>query len=116
TAVSMRLMTPEYASPEQVRSEPITTASDVYSLGVLLYELVTGHRPYRITSRSQLELVRIICEEEPEKPSTVVARNDTVIAKDGETRVEITAESVSKNRDSQPDKLRRRLKGDIDNI
>jgi non-specific serine/threonine protein kinase/serine/threonine-protein kinase len=100
---------------EQVRGEPITTAS-TSTLGVLLYELVTGHRPYRITGRSQLDLVRVICEEEPEKPSTIVVRNDTVIAKDGETRIEITAESVSRNRDSQPDKLRRRLKGDIDNI
>jgi non-specific serine/threonine protein kinase/serine/threonine-protein kinase len=116
TISSMRLMTPEYASPEQVRGELITTASDTYALGVLLYELVTGHRPYRITSRSPVELIRIICEEEPEKPSTVVGRNETVRAKDGQTSAENTAELVSSNRDSQPDKLRRRLKGDIDNI
>jgi eukaryotic-like serine/threonine-protein kinase len=116
TAASMRLMTPEYASPEQVRGELITTASDTYALGVLLYELVTGQRPYRITSRSPIELVRVICEEEPEKPSTVVGRNETVSAQDGQTSVENTAELVSRNRHSQPDKLRRRLKGDIDNI
>jgi serine/threonine protein kinase len=82
----------------------------------LLYELVSGHRPYRSTGRSQLDLVRIICEEEPDKPSTAVVRNDPVTSRDGETTVEITAESVSENRGSQPDKLRRRLKGDIDNI
>src|SRR5207244_10363332 len=56
TAPAMRLMTPEYASPEQVRGEPITTASDVYSLGVLLYELLTGHRPYRLQSRAPHEI------------------------------------------------------------
>jgi len=51
TRTGLRLMTPEYASPEQIRGETITTASDVYALGVLLYELLTGHRPYRIASR-----------------------------------------------------------------
>ncbi|HWC77617.1 MAG TPA: serine/threonine-protein kinase, partial [Blastocatellia bacterium] len=116
TAASMRLMTPEYASPEQVKGEPITTATDIYSLGVLLYELLTGHRPYRIAGRSSLDWVKVICEEEPERPSTRVRRNETVIDKDGRTKVEITAESVSRNRDSQPDRLRRRLRGDLDNI
>jgi serine/threonine protein kinase len=74
----MQLMTPEYASPEQVRGEVITTASDVYSLGVLFYELLTGHRPYRLKSRLQNEIVRVICQEEPEKPSTVITRIEEV--------------------------------------
>ncbi|MEC9373341.1 MAG: serine/threonine-protein kinase, partial [Planctomycetota bacterium] len=73
TATEMRLMTPEYASPEQVRGEPITTASDVYSLGVLLYELLTGHRPYRLKSRLQAEIERIICDTEPDRPCTAVS-------------------------------------------
>jgi serine/threonine-protein kinase len=81
------LMTPQYASPEQVRGETITTASDVYSLGVLLYELLTGRRPYRLTSTAAAEVERAICYEEPEKPSAAAGRS-----------------------------LRRRLRGDLDNI
>ena len=65
-------MTPEYASPEQLRGEPITTASDVYSLGVVLYELLTGARPYHFKSRRPDEVARVICEEEPPRPSTVL--------------------------------------------
>ncbi|MFN7922236.1 MAG: tetratricopeptide repeat protein [Bryobacteraceae bacterium] len=71
TTHTERLMTPEYASPEQVRGEPITTATDVYSLGVLLYELLTGQRPFQFKSRTPLELERVICETEPARPSTV---------------------------------------------
>lgn len=67
-----RLMTPEYASPEQANEEPITTAADVYSLGVLLYFLLTGHRPYQIKGSSPLEIVRVISTEEPVPPSSVV--------------------------------------------
>ncbi|MGI8435539.1 MAG: serine/threonine protein kinase [Chthoniobacterales bacterium] len=62
-------MTPDYASPEQVRGESLTTASDVYSLGVLLYEMLTGERPYRLTTRNAGEISRAITEHEPVRPS-----------------------------------------------
>src|SRR5207253_8252472 len=64
------VMTPEYASPEQVRGENMTTASDVYSLGVVLYELLTGLRPYRLTSRRPEELSHAITEQTPAPPSS----------------------------------------------
>src|ERR1044072_2388840 len=66
------VMTPEYASPEQVMGEEVTTASDIYSLGVVLSELLTGQRPYRLKTRSQDEIVRAIKEEEPSRPSTAL--------------------------------------------
>src|SRR5438270_3055668 len=65
------VMTPEYASPEQVRGESMTTASDVYSLGVVLYELLTGQRPYRLTSRRPEEISRAITEQTPARPSSM---------------------------------------------
>src|SRR5438874_2144739 len=71
TATGLRPMTPYYASPEQIRAEPVTTATDVFSLGVVLYELLTGSSPYRLTNRSQHEIERAITEQEPTKPSTV---------------------------------------------
>ena len=69
TETQMRLMTPEYASPEQVCGGEITPSSDVYSLGVLLYEIATGTRPYKFSTRAPHEVARIICEEEPLSPS-----------------------------------------------
>ena len=68
--VATRVMTPAYASPEQVRGERVTPASDVYALGVLLYELLSGERPYRLQSHSSEEIARVVCYEEPPKPST----------------------------------------------
>jgi serine/threonine-protein kinase len=90
TVLGGRVMTPEYASPEQVRGEPVTTASDVYSLGVLLYELLTGHRPYELTSRRAEDVERVICDTDPPRPSTVVGRT--------------------------PARLRKSLAGDLDTI
>jgi serine/threonine protein kinase len=116
TGLITRPMTPDYASPEQVRGLPITTASDIYSLGVLLYELLTGHRPYRLKSHSPLEIERVICEEQPERPSTVVNRTEIISTSESPEPITISPESVSKTRDGQPDKLRRRLAGDLDNI
>jgi serine/threonine protein kinase/tetratricopeptide (TPR) repeat protein len=74
TRTEMQPMTPEYASPEQILGRPITTATDVYSLGVLLYRLLTHQHPFRLKTHAVLELERAICETEPEKPSLAAAR------------------------------------------
>jgi eukaryotic-like serine/threonine-protein kinase len=74
TRTGMVLMTPEYASPEQVQGAPITTASDVYSLGMLLYELLARKRAYQIETGSPVEIARVVCQVEPEKPSAVAPR------------------------------------------
>ncbi|MCC7069534.1 MAG: protein kinase, partial [Burkholderiales bacterium] len=88
-------MTPAYASPEQIKGQPITTASDVYALGVLLYRLLTGHSPYRSQPGEPLALAREIAETEPTRPSTALARSATHTAQRSRARA---------------------LRGDLDNI
>jgi serine/threonine protein kinase len=115
TQTRFRAFTPEYASPEQIKAEPVRTASDVYSLGVLLYELLTGHRPYRFKTRTPLEIERAICEEESLKPSTVVTRVEEQTQADG-TTTSIAPETISDARDSNPKQMHSCLLGDLDAI
>ena len=117
TATMLRLMTPEYASPEQVRGLQVTTASDIYSLGVLLYELLTSHRPYRLQSRARDEIVRAVCEQEPERPSVAISRIEELPATDkAPMRATLSPARIATTRDAQPERLRRQLSGDLDNI
>jgi eukaryotic-like serine/threonine-protein kinase len=115
TAVVQRLMTPEYASPEQVQGDQVTTVSDVYSLGVLLYELLSGHSPYHFKTLLPYDIAQVISDSEPEKPSTVINRVEDVTT-GGRKGRRLTPESVSRTRDGRPENLRRKLAGDLDNI
>jgi len=111
TATVGRMMTPEYASPEQVRGEAITTATDVYALGLVLYELLAGRKPYVLTSPTPLEMQRAVLEQDPARPSRAISRT----TRDRATRDE-TAETVTRRRGTSEIQLRRKLDGDLDNI
>lgn len=116
TATSMRLMTPQYASPEQLKGENVTTASDVYLLGIVLYELLTGHRPYEIKDNAALEALRAYAQGEPQKPSEAIFRTTDRLTMDGGRQITANALIVSEQRDGTPAILLKKLQGDIDAI
>ncbi len=111
TRMNDRVLTPEYASPEQILGRPVTTASDVYALGVVLYELLTGVPPYVISDVSQLELERSICTVDPLKPSAVWLSNAAPMS-----RSTITPEFIAASRQTSIARLPRILSGDLDAI
>jgi serine/threonine protein kinase/tetratricopeptide (TPR) repeat protein len=109
TRLQERILTPENAAPEQVLGRPITTATDIYSLGVLLYQLLTGRSPYRLLSYSQLQLERAICMDDPARPSQMV-----ISKLSGENDADRSR--ISDRRGLSPQRLRARLSGDLDAI
>jgi len=112
TLTFFRVLTPGYASPEQVKGATITTSSDIYSLGVALYVLLTGRSPYQLTKPTSEEIARAVCEVEPEKPSAVVRRTMA----DGKETARIALADVAALREGSVEKLSKRLRGDLDDI
>jgi serine/threonine-protein kinase len=112
TATWIRPMTPRYASPEQIEGKPVTTASDVYSLGVLLYKLLTGHLPYDLDGRPSTELARLVIEHQPERPSQSAVRPVLELR----TKTETDPDDLARARGLTREQLRRQLSGDLDNI
>jgi serine/threonine protein kinase len=111
-----RILTPEYASPEQFQEDAVlTTATDGYSLGIVLYELLTGHRPYQFESRLRKEIERVVCEVAPEKPRSVISRPATIKSEEGSTKT-ITPEEIGARRSCQLKTLWRQLSSDLETI
>lgn len=108
-------ITPAYASPEQVRGERASTLSDVYALGILLYELLSGRRPYDVESGSPAEIERIVCRQIPDRPSVLALRGTGAPDRDGDP-TSPTSKQRSHSRNTTPERLRRRLAGDLDTI
>ena len=113
TATQMRAMTPEYASPEQIGGEPVGPASDIYSLGVILYELLTGHRPYSFRRQAHEDVARVIREEMPTNPSGSVTREEGLVPNNGD---QTSLDRVLSSRSASAEELRRELSGDLDKV
>ncbi len=114
TATWLRLMTPQYASPEQVRGRLVTTTSDVYSLGVLLYQLLTDRLPFDFERCSPGDIERILTEHDPPRPSTAVSKASEHTTTNGGRST--TSDELARARCLRPRELRQHLAGDLDSI
>ena len=113
TRTGMRVMTPEYASPEQVRGETVSTATDIYSLGLVLYNLLTGYPPYKVDTTSAIEMEKVICLTEPTKPSTMITK---ISGLNSAEEKKLSPEYISQKRKTSIPKLKKLISGDLDNI
>jgi serine/threonine protein kinase len=116
TDTSMRLLTPQYASPEQLRGDAVTTVSDVYLLGIILYELLTGHRPYPPKEGLTIELLHAMTSTEPEPPSAALSRVVDSPTPTGQRQITKNPTIISSTREPSPAALRRKLRGEVDAI
>ena len=106
------MVRPDDISPEQVLGEPATTATDIYGLGLVLYELLTGHQPYQVPGGEESEIYKAVCEQPPERPSLAVNRTDRANPDSSHQ----TSEIISAARGTTPRKLQRLLAGDLELI
>ena len=111
TASMLRMMTPDYASPEQVKGIEVNQSSDIYSLGVLLYELLTGHRPHLFAGKPIHEISRIVCDELPMLPSRIFDTPSNILP-----MYASSPERIFEARRTDADQIRKQIKGNLDRI
>src|SRR5690606_22993621 len=112
TKTGESFLTPGFAAPEQLTNKPVTVATDIYQLGLIAYELLTGKQAFRLQAKSIAELIKLICEAEPIPPSRIVVQEFPAAMDDGLPH----NDALSQKRQLTPDQLSSKLQGDLDAI
>lgn len=118
TVTKLGAMTPSYASPEQLKGESVTTATDIYSLGIILYELLAGRRPFENVEKNFQEILKAVCETDPPLPSAMISELGWRISDSEMQTAQTSVDTKSSNKATNPKSQIRhpQLKGDLDNI